>query len=100
VILHKPSQLFQFFGRNNLSARCQLGSIGTSAHVYVETVAMADRLSKNFGKLVLAGLGNRNGDDEEHEDESAQTARKARRANLMVVSRSLVQWPPTTLCWT
>jgi hypothetical protein len=73
VILHKPSQLFQFFGRNNLSARCQLGSIGASAHVYVETVAMADRLSKNFGKLGLAGLGNRNGDDEEHEDESAQT---------------------------
>ena len=73
MILHKRFQLFQFFGRNNLSARCQLGSIGTSAHVYVEAVAMAERLSKNFGNLVLGGLGNRNGDDKEQEEESAQT---------------------------
>ncbi|CAL1144221.1 unnamed protein product [Cladocopium goreaui] len=34
---------------------------------------MAERLSKNFGNLVLGGLGNRNGDDKEQEEESAQT---------------------------
>ena len=53
----------------------------TSAHVCVETVAMADALSKKFGKLGLAGLGNRNGDDEEREDESAQAeGEKSREA--------------------
>ena len=74
VRLHKPSQLFQFFARNKLSARCQLGSIVTSAHVCVETVAMAETetLSKTFGNLGLAASGNRNGDEEERENKSAE----------------------------